>query len=55
MAADCCSNNVAIIFLALQSTICEIGDGANAWQGRNVTGHVTKIVRENSHLIFLLT
>nr|ASP43414.1 kaurene synthase-like protein 3 [Tripterygium regelii] len=35
-----CSEQVEIIFSALHSTICEIGDKALAWQGRSVTHHV---------------
>ncbi|KAK4776390.1 hypothetical protein SAY86_005078 [Trapa natans] len=55
VATDCCSDNVAIIFLALRDTICETGGRATAWQGRNVTDHVKEIVRENTHLISLLS
>ncbi|PKI62826.1 hypothetical protein CRG98_016777 [Punica granatum] len=43
VAADCCSENVKIIFLALQSSICEIGDRAIILQGRNVKAHVAEI------------
>ncbi|KAK8997118.1 hypothetical protein V6N11_020604 [Hibiscus sabdariffa] len=39
----CCSEEVEIIFSALQSTISEIGEKAIAWQGRNVKTHVTEI------------
>lgn len=43
LSADCCSEQVQIIFSALHSTISEIGDKAVTWQGRNVTGHVAQI------------
>nr|ALE19954.1 diterpene synthase class I [Tripterygium wilfordii] len=38
-----CSEPVEIIFSALRSTICEIGDKALAWQGRSVTHHVIEM------------
>ncbi|XP_057980631.1 ent-kaurene synthase TSP4, chloroplastic isoform X2 [Malania oleifera] len=41
--ADCCSEQVEIIFSALHNTICDIGDKAFAWQARNVTHHVIEI------------
>ena len=40
----CCSEEVEILFSALHSTISEIGEKAIAWQGRNLTTHVTEIV-----------
>ncbi|XP_048130719.1 ent-kaurene synthase, chloroplastic isoform X2 [Rhodamnia argentea] len=43
LSADCCSEQVQILFSALHSTISEIGDKAVTWQGRNVTGHVAQI------------
>ncbi|KAI9160226.1 hypothetical protein LWI28_006333 [Acer negundo] len=39
----CCSGEVEIIFSALHSTICEMGDKAFSWQGRNVTSHIVEI------------
>ncbi|XP_058072226.1 ent-kaurene synthase, chloroplastic [Magnolia sinica] len=42
-AADCCSEQVEIIFFALCDTINEIGAKAFAYQGRCVTHHVTEI------------
>ncbi|OMP00169.1 hypothetical protein CCACVL1_03450 [Corchorus capsularis] len=39
----CCSEQVEILFSALHSTITEIGEKAIAWQGRNMTTHVTEI------------
>ncbi|XP_012068527.2 ent-kaur-16-ene synthase, chloroplastic [Jatropha curcas] len=38
-----CSEQVNIIFSALHSTICEIGEKAFRWQGRKVTSHVIEI------------
>ncbi|XP_065854405.1 ent-kaur-16-ene synthase, chloroplastic isoform X2 [Euphorbia lathyris] len=38
-----CSEQVEIIFSALHSTICEIGEKAFAYQGRRMTSHVIKI------------
>lgn len=43
VSTDCCSEKVGIIFSALQSTICEIGDKALKWQARSVTSHITDI------------
>lgn len=43
IGTDCCSEQVEIIFSALYSTICEIGDKAFKWQARNVMGHVKEI------------
>ncbi|KAK1425273.1 hypothetical protein QVD17_20623 [Tagetes erecta] len=37
---DCCSEQVRIVFSALKSAICWIGDSAFKWQGRDVTSHV---------------
>lgn len=55
MSADCCSEQVQIVFSALHSTISEIGDKAVTWQGRNVTGHVARIVSGlTDHLYFIL-
>ncbi|OAY26442.1 ent-kaurene synthase, chloroplastic isoform X1 [Manihot esculenta] len=42
-STECCSEQVEIIFSALHSTICEIGDKAFTWQGRKVTSHVIEI------------
>ncbi|KAK1577799.1 hypothetical protein Q3G72_024934 [Acer saccharum] len=39
----CCSGEVEIIFSALHSTICEMGDKAFSRQGRNVTSHFVEI------------
>ncbi|KAL0561314.1 hypothetical protein IC582_001737 [Cucumis melo] len=41
--AGYCSKEVEIIFLALHSTICEIGEKALPWQGRSVTRNVIDI------------
>ncbi|KAE8124499.1 hypothetical protein FH972_019378 [Carpinus fangiana] len=43
VSADCCSEKVEIIFSALHSTICEIGDKASTWQGRSVISDVIDI------------
>ncbi|GAV70224.1 Terpene_synth domain-containing protein/Terpene_synth_C domain-containing protein [Cephalotus follicularis] len=43
VSVDCCSEQVEIIFSALQSTILEIGEDALKWQGRNVTSHIIEI------------
>ncbi|XP_019255600.1 PREDICTED: ent-kaur-16-ene synthase, chloroplastic isoform X5 [Nicotiana attenuata] len=43
VSTDCCSQNVGIIFSALHSTICEIGDEAFKWQARNATRDITDI------------
>ncbi|XP_022734361.1 ent-kaur-16-ene synthase, chloroplastic [Durio zibethinus] len=43
VSIHCCSEEVEILFSALHSTISEIGEKAIAWQGRNVTTHVTEI------------
>ncbi|XP_007022741.2 PREDICTED: ent-kaur-16-ene synthase, chloroplastic isoform X1 [Theobroma cacao] len=43
VSIQCCSEQVEILFLALRSTISEIGEKAIAWQGRNVKTHVTEI------------
>uniref|UniRef100_A0A2N9J246 ent-kaurene synthase n=1 Tax=Fagus sylvatica TaxID=28930 RepID=A0A2N9J246_FAGSY len=43
VSTDCCSEKVEIIFSALHSTICEIGDKAFTWQGRNVISHIIDI------------
>jgi ent-kaurene synthase len=48
-----CSEAVKIIFSAIRSTICEIGEKSVERQGRNVKGNVIKIVR--CFFIFLLT
>lgn len=45
VSTDCCSEKVGIIFSALHSTICEIGDEAFKWQTRSVTRDITDIVR----------
>ena len=45
VSTDCCSENVEIIFSALHSTICDIGDKAFTWQGRNVTSHIIELMR----------
>jgi ent-kaurene synthase len=42
---DCCSEKVEIIFSALHSTICEIGDKALTRQGRSVISDIIDIVR----------
>ncbi|KAM4070765.1 hypothetical protein ACB094_11G008700 [Castanea mollissima] len=39
----CCSENVEIIFSALHSTICDIGDKAFTWQGHNVISHIIEL------------
>ncbi|KAL8147274.1 ent-kaurene synthase-like 1 isoform X1 [Apium graveolens] len=43
---ECCSENVHIIFSALQNTICETGDWAIKWQARNVTNHIIEFWME---------
>ncbi|KAJ7982090.1 Ent-kaurene synthase [Quillaja saponaria] len=43
VSVDCCSEQVKIIFLAIRGTICEIGEKAFKWQGRDVTNHVIEI------------
>lgn len=43
VSTRCCSEDVEILFSALQTTISEIGEKAIAWQGRKVTTHVTEI------------
>nr|XP_018628340.1 ent-kaur-16-ene synthase, chloroplastic isoform X5 [Nicotiana tomentosiformis] len=43
VSTDCCSEKVGIIFSALHSTICEIGDEAFKWQAHNATRHITDI------------
>ncbi|XVE53417.1 hypothetical protein DITRI_Ditri03aG0001100 [Diplodiscus trichospermus] len=43
VSIHCCSEEVEILFSAIHSTISEIGEKAIAWQGRNVTTHVTEI------------
>ncbi|KAJ0042978.1 hypothetical protein Pint_18083 [Pistacia integerrima] len=40
---NCCSEEVRIIYSAIHSTICEIGEKAFTWQGRDVTSHVVEI------------
>ena len=45
VSTDCCSENVEIIFLALHSTICDIGYKAFMWQVRNVISHIIELVR----------
>ncbi|CAN1290536.1 Ent-kaurene synthase TSP4, chloroplastic [Linum perenne] len=40
---DFCSEKVEILFTAIHSTICEIGDKALAYQGRDVTSHILDI------------
>ncbi|XP_019455520.1 PREDICTED: ent-kaur-16-ene synthase, chloroplastic isoform X2 [Lupinus angustifolius] len=40
---SCCSETVKILFSALHSTICEIGEKSVKWQGRNVKNNVIKI------------
>ncbi|XP_077244398.1 terpenoid cyclases/Protein prenyltransferases superfamily protein isoform X2 [Tasmannia lanceolata] len=42
-AADCCSEQVEIIYYALYTTINELGAKAFAWQGRSVTDHLIDI------------
>ncbi|XP_021684518.1 ent-kaurene synthase TSP4, chloroplastic isoform X2 [Hevea brasiliensis] len=42
-STHCCSEHVEILFSALHSTICEIGDKAFTWQGRKVTSHIIEI------------
>ena len=44
-SADFCSEKVQIIYLAIHSTISEIGDKSFGWQGRDVRIHAIKIVR----------
>lgn len=44
-STDFCSEQVEILFSALHSTICEIGNKSCRWQGRDVTSHVINIVR----------
>ncbi|GLT75772.1 hypothetical protein SLA2020_474710 [Shorea laevis] len=43
VSTDCCSKKVEIIFSALHSTICEIGDKALTWQGRSMTSDIIDI------------
>ncbi|GLT75771.1 hypothetical protein SLA2020_474700 [Shorea laevis] len=43
VSTDCCSEKVEIIFSALHSTICEIGDKALTWQGRSVISDIIDI------------
>uniref|UniRef100_A0A5B7ATW7 Putative ent-kaurene synthase n=1 Tax=Davidia involucrata TaxID=16924 RepID=A0A5B7ATW7_DAVIN len=43
VSANCCSEQVQIIFSALHSTICEIGGKAFRYQGRSVTSHIIEI------------
>ncbi|KAK9266673.1 hypothetical protein L1049_005509 [Liquidambar formosana] len=43
LGIDCCSEQVEIIFSALHSTICEIGEKALTWQARSVTSHIIEI------------
>ncbi|PNX89832.1 ent-kaur-16-ene synthase chloroplastic-like, partial [Trifolium pratense] len=38
-----CSEAVKIIYSAIQSTICEIGEKSVKWQGRNIKDNVIKI------------
>ncbi|KAK1425274.1 hypothetical protein QVD17_20624 [Tagetes erecta] len=40
---DCCSDQVQILFSALKSAICWIGDTAFKCQGRDVTSHVIQV------------
>ncbi|XP_044468247.1 ent-kaurene synthase, chloroplastic isoform X3 [Mangifera indica] len=40
---DYCSEAVKIIFSAIHSYICEVGEKAFMWQGRDVTSHVVEI------------
>jgi len=40
-----CSETVKIIFSAIHSTVCEIGERSVKRQGRNVKNDVIKIVR----------
>lgn len=42
---DYCSEAVKIIFSAIHSYICEVGERAFMWQGHDVTSHVVEIVR----------
>ncbi|KAM4080354.1 hypothetical protein ACJW30_11G009100 [Castanea mollissima] len=43
VSTACCSENVEIIFSALHSTICDIGDEAFTWQGHNVISHIIEL------------
>ncbi|KAG7955138.1 hypothetical protein I3843_11G055600 [Carya illinoinensis] len=43
VSTDCCSVNVEILFSALKSTICEIGDKAFTRQGRSVISDLIDI------------
>ncbi|KAL2475887.1 Ent-kaur-16-ene synthase [Abeliophyllum distichum] len=43
VATDCCSEKVGIIFSALKSTICKIGDKGFMHQERSVTNHIIDI------------
>lgn len=43
VVTDCCSEQVRIIFSALQSTICQIGDKGLVYQERSVTNHIIDI------------
>ncbi|CAN1220951.1 Ent-kaurene synthase 5, chloroplastic [Linum grandiflorum] len=42
-STDFCSQKVEILFTAIHSTICEIGEKALAYQGRDVTRHIIDI------------
>lgn len=53
VSSVCCSEAVKIIFSAVRSTICEIGEKSVERQGRNVKDNVIKIVR--CFFIFLPT
>ncbi|KAL7130570.1 hypothetical protein ABFS83_13G142600 [Erythranthe nasuta] len=43
VSTECCSQNVRIIFSALKTTICEIGDKGFVKQERSVMNHIIKI------------
>ncbi|KAL7088358.1 hypothetical protein ACP275_13G123200 [Erythranthe tilingii] len=43
VSAECCSQNVRIIFSALKTTICEIGEKGFVKQERSVINHIIKI------------
>ncbi|MBA0823191.1 hypothetical protein Goarm_019938 [Gossypium armourianum] len=43
VSIDCCSEEVEIIYSALDNTISETGEKAIAWQGRNIKTHVSEI------------
>lgn len=51
VSTECSSYNVQIIFSALRSTICEIGDKGFKLQGRSITNHINGIVRSFNSLI----